>query len=62
MDVKGGVEAKFLEVISRAVRDRIGDGERILGGLGGGADDESMLNIALGGGGKGPAFECRPGS
>lgn len=38
-----------------------GDGERSRGGLGGGGALKSMSNIALGGGGSGPALEWRPG-
>jgi hypothetical protein len=35
----------------------IGDGERSRGGRGGGGALKSMSNIALGGGGSGPALE-----
>lgn len=38
-----------------------GDGERNRGGRGGGGALKSMSNIALGGGGSGPALEWRPG-
>lgn len=38
-----------------------GDGERRRGGRGGGGALKSMSNIALGGGGSGPAFEWTPG-
>lgn len=38
-----------------------GDGERNRGGRGGGGALKSISNIALGGGGSGPALEWRPG-
>ena len=38
-----------------------GDGERNRGGRGGGGALKSMSNIALGGGGSGPALEWIPG-
>jgi hypothetical protein len=38
-----------------------GDGERRRGGRGGGGALKSMSNIALGGGGSGPALEWTPG-
>ncbi len=38
-----------------------GDGERMRGGRGGGGALKSMSNIALGGGGSGPALEWTPG-
>lgn len=59
----GAVGAKVVEATSSSMAmDRGGDGERILGGRGGGGEVASMLNIARGGGGSGPAFACRPGS
>ena len=38
-----------------------GDGERNRGGRGGGGALKSISNIALGGGGSGPALEWTPG-
>jgi len=41
---------------------RGGTGELSRGGRGGGGVDISILNIALGGGGNGPAVACTPGA
>ena len=60
MAVTEGGNRRLCLTASRSRFDRIGVRESSRGGRGGGGLWISMLKLALGGGGKGPATECTP--